>query len=101
MPERPTYARWLWLGLAALLLAVAVISYRRAIAPAYDFHHFYRDARYVWEHGTLNPELAGANAEHRRQLPFYLPVVAVLLAPLTAFGLKPGRPGTWYRYCTP
>lgn len=67
--------------------AVAAVSYHQAAKLDYDFHHFYRDARFVWEHGALNPDLDNADPLERRQLPFYLPVVALLLAPITAGGI--------------
>ncbi len=54
--------------------------------PAFDFHHFYLDAAYVWEHGRLNPDLDGPDRLSQRQLPFYLPVVSLALAPIAAFG---------------
>lgn len=72
-----------------LALAAGIISFDRAARLRYDFAHFYLDARYVWEHGALNPDLDNADLNLRRQLPFYLPVVPVLLAPLTAGGLLP------------
>lgn len=72
--------------LAAVVVGAAVASYDRAARGAFDFHHFYLDARYVFEHAALNPDLDGPDAALRRQLPFYLPTVPVLLAPLTAGG---------------
>ncbi|MBU0637710.1 MAG: DUF2029 domain-containing protein [Planctomycetes bacterium] len=89
MSEPARSPRWPLVGMALLLLAVAAVSYFRARVPRYDFHHFFGDARYVWEHGELNPNLSSGLPEERRQLPFYLPAVAVLLAPLAAFGLQP------------
>ncbi|MEW6250759.1 MAG: glycosyltransferase family 87 protein [Planctomycetota bacterium] len=92
MPEhapssRSRLERAVDLGLVLLLVGVGLGSYDRAVRGRYDFHHFYRDARYVWEHRALNPEvLAFAAEEHARQLPFYLPVVPVILAPLAGFG---------------
>ncbi|MGE0479344.1 MAG: glycosyltransferase 87 family protein [Phycisphaerae bacterium] len=72
--------------LAAVVVGAAVVSYDRASRQAFDFHHFYLDARYVYEHGALNPNFDGPEPGRRRQLPFYLPTVPVLLAPLTAGG---------------
>lgn len=69
-----------------LLAAVGAVSFTQAVKLDYDFHHFYRDAAYVWEHGRLNPDLENADRALRRQLPFYLPVVALILSPLTAGG---------------
>jgi alpha-1,2-mannosyltransferase len=78
------------LGLVGLLLAVGVTSFERARTLEYDFSHFYLDARYVWEHGALNPDVRAFTREPgARQLLFYLPAVPVVLAPLTAFGLQP------------
>lgn len=71
---------------AAVLVAVGIVSLRRGLDFAFDFHHFYRDAEYVWTHATLNPNLDEGPPESRRQLPFYLPSVSVLLAPLAAAG---------------
>lgn len=73
-------------GLVALLVVVAAVSFHRAVRARYDFHHFYLDARHVWEHGALNPSLDHPDPHARRQLPFYLPVVPLLLAPLTFGG---------------
>lgn len=82
-------SHWSRVGLPVLLAAVGVISFVRAVRLDYDFHHFYRDGRYVWEHGRLNPDLDGPDRLARRQLRFYLPVVPLLLAPLTSGGLWP------------
>ena len=76
------------LGLA-LLLSVGVFSFIRAVRLDFDFHHFYPDARYVWEHGALNPHMAADPDVTPRRLPFYLPTVATILAPLTAGGVWP------------
>jgi hypothetical protein len=89
MPARAVYDRLLNLGLVVLLLGVGVLSFDRASRGRYDFHHFYRDARHVWERRELNPNLTDPVPERRRQLPFYLPVVALALSPLTAFGWLP------------
>jgi len=89
MRERSPHARWLYFGLVLLLAVVAVVSFRRAVARKYDFHHFYLDAAYVWKHGELNPDLGNEDRSTRRQLPFYLPVVALLLSPLTVGGVMP------------
>jgi hypothetical protein len=78
------------LGLVGLLLVVGVTSFERARALEYDFSHFYLDARYVWEHGALNPDVRAFTRDpSARQLLFYLPAVPVVLAPLTALGLLP------------
>ena len=89
MRERSPHARWLYFGLVLLLAVVAIVSFRRAVAGKYDFHHFYLDAAYVWKHAELNPDLESDNRSTRRQLPFYLPVVALLLSPLTVGGVMP------------
>jgi len=81
--------RWLLIAMGALLGAVGVVSFTRAARLRYDFHHFYRDAAYVWQHGRLNPDFDDPDRTRRRQLPFYLPVVALMLAPLTAGGVTP------------
>ena len=81
--------QWLCAGYAALLIGLGVISAWRAIEGRFDFHHFYIDARYVWEHGALNPEVAQPATEETRNLPFYLPVVPLVLSPLTALGRWP------------
>lgn len=65
---------------------MAWISLDRAWNQRFDFHHFYLDAAYVWEQGALNPDLKGPVPENLRQLPFYLPAVSVLLAPMAAGG---------------
>lgn len=39
--------------LAAVVVGAAVASYDRAARGAFDFHHFYLDARYVFEHAAL------------------------------------------------
>jgi len=75
------------LGLVVLLVAIGTLCLHRAARGRYDFHHFYLDARYVWQHGELNPDLTPIvpdtpEADRRRQLPFYLPVVPLALAPL-------------------
>ncbi|MDX2198817.1 MAG: glycosyltransferase family 87 protein [Phycisphaerae bacterium] len=72
--------------IVGVLVACAVISWSRASRVTYDFHHFYLDAAYVWEHGALNPTLNDPQPLNNRQLPFYLPTVSVLLAPLAAGG---------------
>jgi hypothetical protein len=71
---------------AVLLVLVAAVSLDRALRLRYDFHHFYLDARRVWTHGVLEFETPTTQPETQRQLPFYLPAVPVLLAPLTAGG---------------
>lgn len=84
-----SHERWLLIGLGMVLGGVAVVSFKQAAKLDYDFHHFYRDAAYVWQHGQLNPDLDNPDRSQRRQLPFYLPVVALLLSPLTAGGSIP------------
>jgi hypothetical protein len=84
----PLHRRWPTWGLIALLMVVAGVSFHRAAVPKADFKYFYTDARYVWTQRALNPELAGADDQDERQLPFYLPVVPLLLAPLAAGGPK-------------
>ena len=75
-------------GALVLSGAVTAVSYRQARKLDFDFHHFYRDARYVWDHGALNPDRDNPRVLERRQLPFYLPVVALLLAPMTFAGVE-------------
>ncbi len=77
--------RVLSLGLVVLLLAVGLVSFDRARRGEFDFSHFYHDAQYVWKHGALPPSTPPDAAESQR-LPFYLPVVPLLIAPLTAGG---------------
>ncbi len=89
MTEHAKKHWWLRWALLALLIALGALSFDRARRGRYDFHHFYLDARYVWEHGALNDDFDNADPDARRQLPFYLPTVSLLLAPLTAFGRTP------------
>jgi hypothetical protein len=89
MLESRTRERLLRAGFVGLLIALGVLAAWRGIAGRYDFHHFYLDARYVWEHGALNPIIAQPATDETRNLPFYLPVVPLFLAPLTAFGRLP------------
>ena len=89
MPDPANDACRSYWVLAAVLLAVAVVSFRQAVRLDYDFHHFYLDARYVWQHQALNPDLDGAGPGARRQLLFYLPVVALFLSPIAAGGVVP------------
>jgi hypothetical protein len=77
------------LAVAGLLVLVAAVSVSRGWRLQFDFDHFYLDARYVWSHGALNPDTTNAEPLLRRQLPFYLPVVPLALAPLTAGGVEP------------
>ena len=78
------------LGLVVLLTGLGLLSYDRARRMRFDFAHFYLDARYVWENRALNPQVTrDAPSEEERQLPFYLPAVPALLAPLAAFGPQP------------
>ncbi len=76
----------------ALILsgAVTAVSYTQARKLDFDFHHFYRDARYVWDHGALNPDRDNPEVLEQRQLPFYLPVVALMLSPMTFAGVETG-----------
>lgn len=74
---------------ALLLGSVGLISAWRGLQGKFDFHHFYLDAAYVWQHGALNPNFDSPVPQERRQLPFYLPVVPLALAPLAAGGLPP------------
>jgi hypothetical protein len=83
--RRPRWPIW---AVAALLAAVAAVSFHRAAVPKADFKYFYIDARYVWTHRALNPELSEKDDQTARQLPFYLPVVPLLLSPLAACGPK-------------
>ncbi len=81
-------------GLVALVGLVAVISFHESLGLRRDFHHFYTDARYVWEHGQLNQDFDNPNRMLRRQLPFYLPVVPLMLAPV-AFAGAPVAAAIW------
>lgn len=77
-----------WIGLLALLGTVGVISFVRAQeAGRFDFEHFYLDAQYVWQHDQLPPPA-------ERELPFYLPVVPLLLSPV-AFGGRTVAAALW------
>lgn len=90
MPEPRRYERALRLGLVVLLVALGVLSFHRATREKFDFHHFYLDARYVWDHGGLNPNVVPfPRSDEDRQLPFYLPTVPTALAPITALGRVP------------
>jgi hypothetical protein len=86
MPDGTVRDRIALLVLASAVLLVGARSFDRAYHFEFDFHHFYLDARYVWEHGRLNPDLTDADPHKRRQLPFYPPVVPLALAPFTAGG---------------
>lgn len=86
----PRAGRWAWwVTLALVLPLTGIVCFTQAAKNDYDFHHFYRDASYVWRHGALNPDLDNPDLALRRQLPFYLPVVPLALAPLAAGGLMP------------
>lgn len=95
MLERARSFDWLVRGgLLVLLAIVAGVSLRRALTLDYDFGYFYRDAQYVWKHAELNPflPLPGASEQEnqlRRQLPFYLPAVPLLISPLAMAGPTP------------
>ena len=82
-------ARWQLAAFFALLIGLGILSFDRASRGRFDFHHFYLDARYVWEHGALNPTVTPHITAETRQLPFYLPVVSLALAPLAALGRMP------------
>ncbi|MBK8913451.1 MAG: DUF2029 domain-containing protein [Phycisphaerales bacterium] len=69
-----------------LVASVGVISAWRGLNMKFDFQHFYLDAAYTWEHGALNPDLDNPEKTLRRQLPFYLPVVSLAIAPLAVGG---------------
>ncbi len=84
--EHSARRNWWLLTCAILLALVAAVSLWRGLNFEFDFHHFYRDAEYVWHHGALNPVIDEGPFEDRRQLPFYLPTVSILLAPLAALG---------------
>ena len=85
-----TVKRYSIVGAVLLIAVVGAVSYIRAAKFDYDFHHFYLDAEYVWQHGLLNPDLDNPERMLQRQLPFYLPTVSVLLAPLAAGGRPAG-----------
>lgn len=93
MPDRRRHERVLRVGLLVLLVALGALSLDRARRGRYDFHHFFLDARYVWEHRALNPRVGHSASDEERQLPFYLPVVPLALAPLTALGREPAAVG--------
>ena len=76
------------IGVTILLAVVATVSFIRANAGRFDFQHFYLDARYVWQHGKLNPDLDNPDKLLRRQLPFYLPTVPLLLSLAASGGPK-------------
>jgi alpha-1,2-mannosyltransferase len=76
-----------WATIACVLPLVAAVCYTQAAKNDYDFHHFYRDASYTWQHGALNPDHDNRDPLLRRQLPFYLPVVSLALSPMAAGGL--------------
>jgi hypothetical protein len=83
--------RWVTVAaLVALLAAVWVVSFHRAKNGRYDFQHFYLDAEYVWTHGALNPVLHSPDPLEQRQLPFYLPALSVLIAPIGVGGRTVG-----------
>jgi hypothetical protein len=90
MADRPHPRRWLTAVLLVLLAGAGAVSFDRAVRGRYDFHHFYLDARYVWQHRALNPNMAQpSTTPDQRQLPFYLPTVPLALAPITAWGRTP------------
>ncbi len=83
-------ARRATFALVTLLLAgVFVFSFERARRGQWDFEHFYHDARHVYEHGALPAVLDPTGGDAGRRLPFYLPSVAAMLAPLAALGRVP------------
>lgn len=75
--------RGLWLG---ILLMVAIVSLARSQRMAFDFHHFYLDGAYIWQHWEFNPIFDAAEPDENRQLPFYLPVIPLALAIVCAGG---------------
>lgn len=77
---------WPLLLVALVCLGVGLLTLSRGMRFDFDFKHFYLDAEYVWRHGALNPVRDAADATQNRQLPFYLPAVPILLAPLAALG---------------
>jgi alpha-1,2-mannosyltransferase len=81
--------RALDLGLVVLIVGLGLLSWHRAAHGEFDFEHFYLDAHYLWTHGELNPSVDDPDPSLRRRLPFYLPVVTLVLSPLTAFGRQP------------
>lgn len=89
MPDTATSRRLSLIATGALLIAVGTVSFLRAARGEWDFSHFYHDARDVWEHGGLNAFIDRTGGDAGRRLPFYLPAVPAILAPLTAFGLTP------------
>lgn len=89
MAEPRSPARWVGLGLFVLVLLVGFVSFDRARRGTFDFHHFYLDARYVWDHGVLNPVVDERVADGARRLPFYLPFVPAALAPVAGLGREP------------
>lgn len=78
---------------AITMLSVASISLVRGLQLRYDFEHFYLDARHAWEHGAVNQAYEADDEAGRPHLPFYLPCVPLLLAPLTAGGVAPAAVG--------
>ena len=73
----------LLLGMTVGFGAVSVFRAGSGVG-SYDFSHFYVDSRYLLEHGQLNTsdELKpGAGGPH---LPWYLPLVTILFAPIAA-----------------
>jgi alpha-1,2-mannosyltransferase len=86
MVEQRRHRVALTVGLAILVVVLGGIALNRALRGRYDFHHFYLDAHYAWQHHALNPVLEAPDPDDCRQLPFYLPTVTALLAPLTAAG---------------
>lgn len=84
VPE-PRHERRLALLLLLIVLAlVATVCWNQASGLRFDFQHFYVDAKYVWQHGALNPDL------DERELPFYLPGFVLLIAPVAAAGPQIG-----------
>lgn len=89
----PRDARVFWMERALwvfVLVAAALLSFGRGYRGAYDFRHFYLDAAYVWQHGGLNPSLDPSDPKGNRQLPFYLPVVPLVISPVAAGGMQAG-----------
>lgn len=73
---------------AALVLGVGVFSYVRAAQGQWDFSHFYHDALTAWRFRGLDDVIDPTGRDEGRRLPFYLPAVPALLAPLGGLSLR-------------
>lgn len=89
MPDRQPTRIVAWIVVLAAAGLIAGVTLYRGLDLKFDFHYFYLDARYVWEHRALNPDHTNPDVFARRQLPFYLPIVPLALAPLTTAGKVP------------